>query len=150
MSSASTSDRSAVIRGSTATSVPWLLSATRRSDRCVSPLSRVQSSSCMSSNILQHDSKPEQRPLCDAAALAGGVTATAPLDFQPCFRLHKRTQQEMGSAAAKLACADAEAEAHEWLCITLLKADISAESSLKQFNHGGSSRHVETAQVVQC
>ena len=144
MFSASTSDRSAIIRGSTATSVPWLLSATRRSERCVKLLSRVQSSSCMSSNILQHDSKPEQQPLCDAAALAG-VTATAPPEFQPCFRLHTCAQQKMGSATAMLARADAGAQAHEWLCITLLKDDISAEPSLKQYNHGGSSRHVETA-----
>ena len=49
----STSDCSAVIRGSTAASVRWWLSLVRRSVRPVSPLSRVQASSCMPTNILR-------------------------------------------------------------------------------------------------
>lgn len=47
------SDRSRVIRGTTATRVPWWASLQRRSVSDVSPPSRVQSSSCMSGNILR-------------------------------------------------------------------------------------------------
>jgi hypothetical protein len=49
----STSDCSVVSRGSTASSVRWWLSLAPRSVRPVSPLSRVQHSSSMPSNILR-------------------------------------------------------------------------------------------------
>jgi hypothetical protein len=80
--STSTSDRSAVSRGSTAASVPWWLLLTRRSFRAVRPPSRVQSSSCMPSNILQHDRILErcattalmvmQLPACKSRRIAVG------------------------------------------------------------------------------
>ena len=49
----STSDRSGVRRGSTASSMPWWTSLLHRSVRPVTPLSRIQFASCMPPKILR-------------------------------------------------------------------------------------------------